>query len=1057
MNALIDAAFARQRTVLTTLFAIILFGISAYLTIPKEADPDIPIPFVYVQVPHPGISPEDADRLIVKPMEAKLRSIEGLEEIRSVASEGHVGIILEFDVSFDPETALSDVREQVDLAKPDLPDDSEEPTVMEFNTSIFPIMIVVLSGSAPERYLLRHAQLLQDELEAIPSVLGARLVGQREELLEVIVDPAKLESYNISQTELINAVTLNNRLVAAGALDTGAGRFSVKVPGLFETAADVMQLPVKTDGESVVTLSDITEIRRTFKDADAYAQLDGEASIAIAVTKRIGHNILTTADQVRQTVDNYRTDLPPSMKIDYGADASKWVLGMLSSLESAVITAIALVMIVVLAALGLRSAMLVGISIPTSFLIGFTLLGVTGVTVNMMVMFGMILAVGILVDGAIVVVEFADRKMAEGAPRDQAYRLAAKRMFWPIVSSTATTLAAFVPMLFWPGVSGKFMSYLPITLIFVLVGSLLMALIFLPVLGSRFGGVAQADTETLKALAASEKGNIAELRGFTGFYARLLQRLIAIPGTVILAAIAALVLVVILYGRFGNGVEFFTDTETDNAVVHISARGNLSAEEMRALVFEVDRATRSVDGVRLVFAQSGRSTGGDREGAPKDSIGILRVELEDWRTRDRPMKEVLDDIRARTSVIPGIKTQVIKRQDGPPTGKDIQIELGSRHAELLAPTIAKFSDYMINQTDGLIEIDDTRPLPGIEWEIKVDREQAGRFGANVSAVGALVQLVTNGIKIGEYRPDDAEEEVEIRVRYPRDQRGLSQLDLLRVQTRDGLVPITNFVTRTPQPATDSIERVDGTPIMTIRANTTAAYLPSEKVAEITEWMKTADIDPRVKIRFRGANEEAEEAGGFLLVAFGAALFLMAIILITQFDSFYQSVLILSSVILSTVGVLLGMLVMNQTFSVIFTGTGIVALAGIVVNNNIVLIDTYQHLLREGFSRYEAIVRTGAQRLRPVLLTTATTVAGLMPMVLMLNIDFFDRAITYRAPVSLWWTQLATAVVFGLGFATLLTLIVTPCALALPQRLSEGRVAHRVGALLKRGTQRTPAE
>ncbi|HCO91466.1 MAG TPA: transporter, partial [Alphaproteobacteria bacterium] len=477
MNALIDAAFARQRTVLTTLFAIILFGISAYLTIPKEADPDIPIPFVYVQVPHPGISPEDADRLIVKPMEAKLRSIEGLEEIRSVASEGHVGIILEFDVSFDPETALSDVREQVDLAKPDLPDDSEEPTVMEFNTSIFPIMIVVLSGSAPERYLLRHAQLLQDELEAIPSVLGARLVGQREELLEVIVDPAKLESYNISQTELINAVTLNNRLVAAGALDTGAGRFSVKVPGLFETAADVMQLPVKTDGESVVTLSDITEIRRTFKDADAYAQLDGEASIAIAVTKRIGHNILTTADQVRQTVDNYRTDLPPSMKIDYGADASKWVLGMLSSLESAVITAIALVMIVVLAALGLRSAMLVGISIPTSFLIGFTLLGVTGVTVNMMVMFGMILAVGILVDGAIVVVEFADRKMAEGAPRDQAYRLAAKRMFWPIVSSTATTLAAFVPMLFWPGVSGKFMSYLPITLIFVLVGSLLMALI----------------------------------------------------------------------------------------------------------------------------------------------------------------------------------------------------------------------------------------------------------------------------------------------------------------------------------------------------------------------------------------------------------------------------------------------------------------------------------------------------------------------------------------------------------------------------------------------------
>ena len=1035
MNAVIDAAIERSRTVLLALALILIAGVFTYITIPKESEPDINIPIIYVSMSHEGISPEDAERLLVRPMEQELRTIEGIKEMRSNASEGHASVLLEFDAGFDADGALIDVREKVDIAKAELPTETDEPTVNEVNVGLFPVLVIALSGDLPERTLLKYARDLEEALEGLPGVLSADIGGDRDELLEVRLDAVRLESYNISQQELLNIVTLNNRLVAAGALDTGAGRFAVKVPGLFKTARDVLDLPIKVNGDGVVTLEDLTDVRRTFRDATSFARVDGVSTVTLEIRKRLGFNIIETIDDARALVEAERKTWPANLNVTIFQDKADDVRTLLRDLQNNVIAAIILVMVVVVAALGLRSAGLVGIAIPGSFLLAILYLSIFGLTLNFVVLYSLILAVGMLVDGAIVVTEYADRKMAEGHHRRVAYAEAAKRMAWPIIASTATTLAAFMPLLFWPGIVGEFMKFLPITLLVVLSGSLLMALIFVPTLGAQFGKVGATDAKTLRTLAATETGDFSLLGGFTGVYARSLHWLVSRTwraSSIVAFSVLLLLAVPIYYAENGKGVEFFPDVDPDQAIVLVHARGNLSTDERDALMREVEMRVLELDEFDAVYAR----TGGGLEGQDlsADTIGTIMLELKPWQER-RTANEILDDLRGRTSDLAGIQVEMRKPDSGPPTGKDIRIQLASRFPEALAPEAEKIRRHL-DTLDGLIDIEDSRPIPGIEWQVRVDRSQAGRFGANILSVGNVVQLVTNGIKVGEYRPNDADEEIDIRVRFPLDERNVNQIDSLRVKTADGLVPISNFVTRTPEPKVGSISRVDGRRVLEVQANVVPGVLADDKVREISAWLEGAGINPLVDITFKGADEEQKAAIEFLSKAFLVALFIMAIILVTQFNSFYQAFLILTAVVMSTIGVMIGLLVMDQPFGVVMTGVGIITLAGVVVNNNIVLIDTFDRLRDTGMDQREAIVRTGAQRLRPVLLTAITTVFGLLPMVLGVNIDFFTREMTIGAPSSQWWIQLSTAVASGLTFATLLTLVVTPCLLSLGVSSSE---------------------
>lgn len=1032
MTALIDWCLRYPRTILSFLVLLTIAGASTYVTIPREAQPDAEIPYIYVNLIHDGISPEDGERLLLRPMERELRAIEGIKKMKAEAGEGYAYVLLEFDAGFNGDKALADVREKVDQAKPKLPADTEEPIVTQVSISLFPVLLVTLSGDVPERTLLAIARKLEDAFEALPEVLSADITGRRDELLEIVVDPLKLESYRISQAELLNIVALNNRLVAAGALDTGAGRFSIKVPGLFETAEDVLSLPVKVSGDGVVTLRDITEIRRTFKDPDTFARVNGKPALTLEVKKRAGRNIIETVAKVKAIVDYARAELPPNVQIDYAQDASKEIRNMLVDLENSVVIAVFLVMVVVVGSLGLRSAGLVSLTIPGSFLLGLILLSAMGVTLNMLVMFSMILVVGMVVDGGVIVVEYADRKMTEGMDRKKAYAIAAKRMAWPVITTTTTTAIVFVPLLFWPGITGRFMSYIPLTLIVTLMGSILIALMFIPVLGAIFGKPGATDEKTEQFIAVTERGDLKTLPGFTGWYSRVLERALHHPGKILLACIGLLFALQIAYGAQGKGVQFFPDVEPERAIILVHARGNLSIQERDALMREVEREVLQVEGIAITNTTVGAPPVGV-DAAP-DTIGNMTIEYVEWDER-RPSARILAEIRERSARIAGISVETRLPDVGPPVGKAIQIELAANLPESLGPVADRIRAHL-ESVSGLIDIEDSRPLPGIDWVLRVDRAQAGRFGADITSVGNAVQLVTNGVKIGDYRPDDADEEIDIRVRFPADMRNLDAFDQLRLETRLGQVPISSFVERAAEPTTGKLKRIDGKRVITLQANVAPGVLPDDKVREIKAWMAEQRFDSNVAISFRGQDEETAAAGRFLGQAFFIGLFLMAIILITQFNSFYATFVILSAVALSTIGVFAGLLITGQLFSMVMTGIGVISLAGVVVAHNVVLIDTYKELRDGGMEPYEAIMRTGAQRMRPVLLTTFTTIIGILPMALGLTIDVFGREVMVGAPSAQWWVQLATAVAFGLAFATVLTLVVTPCLLALPLRLRE---------------------
>ncbi|MGC3873197.1 efflux RND transporter permease subunit [Halomonas sp. GXIMD04776] len=1020
MRTLIHAALNRSRTTLLLLLFLVLAGLMAYQAIPKESNPDVAIPMIYVSLMLEGVSPEDGERLLVRPMEQELRTIEGVNKMTSQSSEGIASITLEFDAGFDSRRALADVREKVDIARSSLPDEAEEPRVLEVNVSLFPVMSVGLSGPLSPSELMAVARELKERIEGIPSVLEVDIAGEREDLMEIVVDPLVLDSYGVDFDTLFNLVSNNNRLVAAGSLDNGAGRMSIKVPGVIENVQDVMNTPVKVDGDRVITFGEVARIQRTFKDPDGYARINDQPAVVLEISKRTGANIIATIDSIKALLEEAKPLLPEALKVNVIMDQSTDVEDMLSELLNNVLAAVVLVLIVILATMGPRAALLIGMTIPGAFLTGILLIWAVGYTLNIVVLFALILVAGMLVDGAIVVGEQADRYFAEGHSSHDAWAGAASRMAWPVITSTATTLAVFLPLLFWPGVVGEFMKYLPATVILCLLASLAMALIFMPTLGNLFSSGQHLDDQRV-----SKGGRL---------YRRTLTRLLNHPAWTLIGALIVMALLYAGYARFNHGVEFFPSVEPDSAQLLIHARGDLSVEEKDAVVRRVEARLQGMSEVKSLYARSYATP--DRE-IGEDVIGQLSFQLIDWSER-RPATKILADMLERTRDIPGIRLETREQEQGPTSGKPIQIELSANDPAQAERAVEQLRSAM-QRLGGFRAVEDNRSLPGVEWRLQVDREAAARFDADVSTIGSAVQLVTTGLQLATYRPQDANDEVDIRVRLPGAQRSLDQLERLTINTARGQVPISHFVRLEPAPKVGTLHRVDGQRAITLEADVDPGRQVDERLKALSDTLE--NLPEGVRVGFAGEQEDQAETSQFLSIAFGVALFLMMIIMVTQFNSLYQAFLVLSAIVFSTGGVLLGLLLNGQPFGIVMVGMGIIALAGIVVNNNIVLIDTYNQLRGEGLSAYAAALEAGSHRLRPVLLTAITTILGLMPMVLGVNVDLLAPSLGWGAPSTQWWTQLSSAIAGGLGFATGLTLLLTPCMLLLGAHVSE-RVARR---------------
>jgi multidrug efflux pump len=1040
------AVVSRSRATLSLMLLFLLAGLMSRATMPVEVNPNVTVPAAIIMVRHEGISPEDGARLLIRPIETELKTLDGLEEMIATARESTAYVFVTFDINLDIDTVIADVRESVDRAKAKFPEETKEPIVRAISPSPEPDVVVTLTGkTVDERDLFKAAKFFQRKIEGLSQVLETNLSGHRDEVVEVVLNPSKLDLYNINTMELFQRLSQNNLLIPAGEMDAGFGRFGIKVPALIESEQDIRNIPIRSDNQAVVSLGDIANIERKFKDATGFSRLNGEPTIAVDVRKRLKANSIETISAVREIIAAYRSEFSQDIQIDFMFDSSEYAQSMVSELMGNILTAMILVLVLVVATLGIRSGLLVGFGIPFCLLGSMIIVNMLGYSFNFMVMFGLLLSLGMLIDGSIVVVEFANTKIVEGLSVKSAYLQSIRRMAVPVLASTGTTLAAFLPMLFWPGVSGNFMVYLPVTVFSVLAWSLIYALIFAPTLGITLAKIG-AKKQSKEVLSKPSSTLFTPL---LNNYLRLLKLALARPIATALASLLLLVGIFLGYGKFGAGLEFFTETENRFGMATLRAQGNLSIEEQRQLTAQVESRFSYLPGIKQIYASSSAGQLMGQRDASRDQISSFLIELYPRSKRDRSSLEIFAEIRELTKDIPGVYVTAASVEGGPPVGKDLQIQISSSKRELMYKTTAHIRQWIEENVTGLRDIEDSLPLSGVQWEMVVDRSQAAMLGVDVNSVGQMVQLVTNGMMIGEFRPDDADQEVEIRVRYPEADRKLESLDSLRVNTANGSVPISSFTQRQAKNRVDAIQRIDQLESVFILANTEDNYLTDTQVNQISQWLATQAIDPAIKISFRGANEEQAESAEFLSTAFTLAMGLMLILLVSQFNSFYQALLILFSVVMSTAGVLLGLLVTQSVFSTILTGVGIVALAGIVVNNNIVLIDSFNHFRRSQseLPLKDAVFLAAKSRFRPVMLTTVTTIAGLLPLATGYSIDMVNRKIEVGGMVASWWQPLASAIVNGLLVATIMTLLLTPAMLLLPEILK-----NKLNAETLRGAQ-----
>ncbi len=1020
---LTDAAIRNRTTVAVLGLIIVLLGATSYVSLPREAAPDIPIPYIMVTTMYEGVSPEDIETSVTMKIEKELNGIRGVEEITSSSAEGMSLISVEFDPDVPSEVALQRVRDRVDMAKGELPQDAEEPIIKEINFAELPIMLISLSGDVSPVLLKEIADDVQDVLEATPGVLKVEMAGDLEREIRLEFDPDRLAKYNLTIPEILALIPSENVNISAGGLETPGTKFNVRIPAEFVTPEEVDHLMLTARDGVPIYLADVATVRYTFKDRTSFSRLNGADTITLSVSKRVGANAVQISDRIKAVIAEAQKRVPSALKFDITYDMSEMVRDTVADLENNIISALILVTLVLLLFLGWRPSTIVAMIIPLSMLITFFLVQALGYTLNMIVLFSLILVLGMLVDNAIVIVENIYRHLQLGYGLTEASILGAREVAWPVTTSTLTTVCAFFPMMFWPGVMGDFMKYLPITLTLGLLASLFVGLVFNPVICSIWAGRAprphQKDHWSLR------------------MYRRVQEAGLYNPGLTLFLAFCLLVGLGILYAKIGKGTEFFPEGDPERAVIDIRAPQGTN-------IHETDRIARLIEErlepyrpwLKHVITNVG-SAGGTNMGLVASAGGShltgVTLVFHDFVERTRPSNEVLVEIRQAIADIPGTEIKVEKEEMGPPSGAPVTVRVMGedfKTLERLSEQARRLIAAVPNVVNLRSDFEGARP----ELAFTADRRVAMLLGVNTATVGNFLKMAVFGSKVGTYR--EYNEEYDITVRLPVEDRTKVD-DLYRLQvpnTAGEAVPVSSLGTFTYRGGFGTINRVDQKRVVTLTADA-EGRLGSEVLADVQKTLASIELPLGYEIRYAGEKEEQDKAQAFLSKAFAIALLLVVMVLVIQFNSLMVPFIIMTTVVLSLIGALIGLLVCGLPFGIIMTGIGIISLAGVVVNNAIVLLAYTQQLQREGMGLIEAASTAGVTRLRPVMLTAMTTIIGLIPMAVGVSYDFHTFTWATKSESAQWWRNMAVVVIFGLGFATLLTLVVVPSLYVMLSRLS----------------------
>ena len=1118
---LTSLAVDNATSVIILMFMILLFGVQSYKNMPKEQYPDASFPTVYVNTPYFGNSAAEIENLITRPLEKEIAAISGIKKIESTSMQDYSVILCELDTDIEMEDAVRKVKDAVDKAKSELPNDlDEEPLVEDVNFSEIPIMTINISGDYSMDQLRSFGEYLEDVVEGVKEISNVDMKGDLEREVKIDADLIKMQALQVSFTDIENAIAGENLNVSGGEIVRNDFRRAIRVVGEFEDVEEIKNVIVKSENQRPIYLKDLADVEFGYAERTTYARMDGFPVISLDVIKRQGENLLDAADDVKAVVAKAEREyLPEELKVNIFNDQSIYTRNEVSNLENSIISGVILVTLVLLFFLGIRNALFVGIAIPLSMLTGIMWLALSGTTMNIVVLFALILALGLLVDNAIVVVENIYRYMQNGYSGKEAAKYGAGEVAMPIIASTATTLAAFIPLAFWPGLMGEFMFYLPLTLIIVLSSSLFVALVINPVLTSRFMKVDERLEE--KELRQRKRRNILigasifllvsiafhfagieagrNLFGFAtiitllnyfvlrpasfGFqasflpvleksYDRFIRRALKVPGLVFAGTFVLLFVALVLLAINSPRVIFFPSAEPLYVNAFVELPMGKDIEATNGIVLDLEERINGVidphrDIVEAVLVQIGENTS-DPNSPPEPGVTPhkARVTISFVPTQDREgvsTTNIMENLRSALKGYAGVQIFVDKNADGPPTGKPINLELIGDEINTLAQLSEDVITFINSKNiPGIEELKADVSIGKPELIINIDREAARRYELSTFAIASAIRTSVFGKEVSKFKV--GEDEYPIQVRLSEKYRNkvsdlLSQKITFRNQSNGQIVqvPISAVASVSYSSTYSSIKRKDERRMITIFSNVLDGYNANEIVAQLKDEMLNYDLPSGFTYEFTGEQEEQAENMAFLSTAFLIAIFSIFLIIVTQFNSVVSPFIIILSVFFSTIGVFLGYALSGRDVSIVFTGVGIISLAGVVVNNAIVLIDYINLLIKNkmqslGLERMldmnsedikEAVIQGGATRLRPVLLTAITTVLGLIPLAIGFNFNFFtlvsrlDPQVFIGGDNTAIWGPMAWTVIYGLIFATFLTLVVVPVMFWLAYKMNLG--------------------